>query len=327
MTVRVGIVGTGFIGRLHAQILKQNQEAAVAAVFDVEPSRSQDLARTLGCDPAASQEDLLERVDAVYITLPNTRHAAAAEAAIRMGRHVFCEKPLATSLQDARRILELAQSSRCVFQVGHNRRFAPVYVELKRVIESGELRPHSAHIKMNRGELKNPPWVSDANLTGGYLYETPVHIFDMVRWLFGEVEELRGLGVSSLYDFPDSFCLLLRFQSGMICTLMSCAHASWAFPYERVEVYGDHAMVETEEMERVRYCPGLGQEILTRDFFQLKTEDKFGYREEDDRFIQAVLGKLPPPVTALDGYRAVEIIDACYRAVETGETVRMGTDR
>src|SRR5262249_57963588 len=97
------------------------------------------------------------------IATPNTKLTALALAAIKAGKHVFCEKPMATSMANARAILDAASGSKSGFQVGHNRRFAPVYVALKQLL--AESAPHSAHVKMNRGELANPDWVGDAWLT------------------------------------------------------------------------------------------------------------------------------------------------------------------
>ena len=102
---------------------------------------------------------------------------------------------MATSLAEAQggsaRPQETATS---VFQVGHNRRFAPVYTTLKRLLTESHL-PHSAHVKMNRGELLQPEWVGDPQITGGFLYETTIHMFDMMRFLFGEVTHAAGVGV------------------------------------------------------------------------------------------------------------------------------------
>src|SRR6185295_19083857 len=120
---------------------------------------------------------------------------------------------MATNVADARRIMKIAKKSGQVFQVGRNRRFAPVYAELKKML-TGAHQPHSAHVKMNRGELLNPEWVGDPKTTGGFLYETTIHMFDMVRFLFGEVSSLQAVGSSHEYPEVDDFSVLLKFKSG-----------------------------------------------------------------------------------------------------------------
>ena len=169
---------------------------------------------------------------------------------------------------------------------------------------------------MNRGELQHPPWVSDTRVTGGFLYESTVHLLDMMRRLMGEIVDVECRARSSLYNELDDFVMLLTFASGRHCAFSSCAHTTWAFPFERIELYGDHAQIVTEEMEKVVYATGLGQAIVQHDFFQLSIPDKWGYREEDTRFVDAILEGKTPPVTAEDGYKAIELVEACYRSAQ-----------
>ena len=149
---KVGIIGAGYIGGVHAAILARDERVQVAAVYDVDRERAERLARTHDALVAAGAAEVIERCDAVYITTPNTQHVALALAALDAGKHVFCEKPLATNISDAETVFAKARASQSVFQVGHNRRFAPVYSTLKQLLSKKHV-PHSAHVKMNRGEL------------------------------------------------------------------------------------------------------------------------------------------------------------------------------
>jgi myo-inositol 2-dehydrogenase/D-chiro-inositol 1-dehydrogenase len=318
--VKVGIIGAGYIGGVHAKVLASDERVRVAAVHDVDAARAEQLARTSGAFVSASAAELIESVDAVYITTPNTKHTELAMAAASSGKHVFCEKPMATKLEEAQALMSAAQSSRAVFQVGHNRRFAPVYVLLKRLLAEGRA-PHSAHAKMNRGELLNPRWVGDAGLTGGFLYETTIHMFDMLRFLFGEVAQLVAYGSTHEYAETDDFSVLLKFASGMHATLCSAADASWLFPFERIEVFCHHATMTTREMESLVQSVALDGQHTTHSMHQLSKEEKWGYAQEDRAFIDSVLAGTPAVVDALDGYKAVELVDACYRAVRSGEPV------
>jgi myo-inositol 2-dehydrogenase/D-chiro-inositol 1-dehydrogenase len=247
-------------------------------------------------------------------------HTDLAIAAIGAGRHVFCEKPMTTSLADAQKILDAARNSDRVFQVGHNRRFAPVYVELKNRL--AESRPHSAHVKMNRGELIYPAWVGDQNMTGGFLYETTIHMLDMMRFLFGEVSELDCAASMHEYSEADDYSALLWFASGFHATLASSADASWLFPFERVEVFCHHATITTREMESITYSGALDGRHTTHSMQQLSKEEKWGYAQEDAAFVASIIEGASAKATALDGYRSVELVDACYRSARSGERVR-----
>ncbi|HYO91670.1 MAG TPA: Gfo/Idh/MocA family oxidoreductase, partial [Pyrinomonadaceae bacterium] len=322
--ISVGIIGAGYIGGVHASVLMRDERVRLAKIQDISEVRAEQLARTTGASVAANAHELIESVDAVYITTPNTKHTELAVAATQAGKHVFCEKPMATSLEDARRVLEAAQGASGVFQVGHNRRFAPVYEMLRRILrEEGE--PHSAHVKMNRGELINPEWVGDAATTGGFLYETTIHMFDMMRFLFGEVSELSAIGSRHEYGEVDDFSVLLRFESGLHATLCSSADASWLFPFERVEVFCHHQTIVTREMESLTLSEGLTGQHRTHSMQQLAKEEKWGYAQEDRAFIDAIVDETEAPVTARDGYKSVELVDACYRAVGTTERINFNS--
>jgi myo-inositol 2-dehydrogenase / D-chiro-inositol 1-dehydrogenase len=320
--LKVGIIGAGYIGGVHASILARDERVKIIAVQDVVAERAEQLARSSGATVALDAEELIEASDAVYITTPNTKHTVLALAVMGAGKHVFCEKPMATGLDDARAVLESASRTSAVFQIGHNRRFAPVYVMLKQMI-SEDRAAHSAHVKMNRGELINPVWVKDPQVTGGFLYETTIHMFDMMRFLFGEITHLDATGSSHEYPEVDDFSCLLRFASGCHATMCSSADASWLFPFERVEAFCHHATITTREMESITYSEGLEGHHTTRSMQQLSKEEKWGYMQEDRAFINSIIDKAPAAVTALDGYRSVELVDACYRAVRTGERVHI----
>jgi myo-inositol 2-dehydrogenase/D-chiro-inositol 1-dehydrogenase len=310
----VGIIGAGHIGGVHASVLARDERVELSAVYDVIGERASSFARAYGVSICRSADELIDRVDAVYITTPNTRHTGLALSAVAADRHVFCEKPMATSLSEAQAVLDAASASSRVFQVGHNRRFAPVYVTLKRMIEEGEAA-HSAHIKMNRGELINPPWVADPQVTGGFLYETTIHMFDMARFLFGEVVSLQALGSSHQYPETDDFSALLQFANGCHATLASSADASWLFPFERVEVFFHHRTAVTREMESITWSEGLEGRHTMQSMHQLSKEEKWGYVQEDRAFVDCVLGGTEAPVSAMDGFKSIELVDSCYRAV------------
>ena len=321
--LRIGFAGAGFIAGIHAGVLGARPDARVAAVFDSDAERAAQFAAQTGARAVPSFDALLEESDAVYICAPNARHAELALRALSAGRHVFSEKPMATSLDDARRVFEAAQVAQGVYQVGFNKRFAPVYRAVKERIESGALRPRWANLKMNRGELLKPPWVGDPAVTGGYLYETPIHLLDTAEWLFGPVDEVVCRAAQTSSPALDDFAMLLTFRSGLCCTFCSSAHTTWLFPYERVEVYGEHAIAVTEEMERVTFQLGLDAEPATQDVSALPVAERWGYAAEDAAFLAAVRGESPPAVDAATGLRAIELVDACYRAAETRQPVRL----
>ena len=320
--IKIGIIGAGYIGGVHAGILGRDERVQVAAVYDVDQQRAQTFARAHDARVTSDPSELIESCDAVYITTPNTQHVALALAAIDAGKHIFCEKPFATTISDAESVFVKAKQLRSVFQVGHNRRFAPVYATLKQLITEKHVA-HSAHVKMNRGELLNPVWTGDPSVTGGFLYETPIHMFDMMRFLFGDVESLHAIGSKHEYREVDDFSVLLKFTSGMHATLATAADASWLFPFERVEVFCHHATLVTREMETLVWSTNLEGHLTEQSMQQLAREEKWGYAQEDRAFVDSIINGTPPLVTALDGLMSVELVNAVYESISTDATIRV----
>lgn len=321
--VRIGIIGTGYIGSVHGQIYSQDKRAEVTALYDIVPEKAERTAKAIGGKVCSSREELFDNCDAVLVTAPNKTHIEIATDAVYHEKHVFCEKPFAIGIEDAKKLLETAQGSKKVFQVGHNRRYAPVYVRLKELISNDQ--PHSAHIKMNRGELKNPVWTGDTNVTGGFLYETTIHLFDMCRHQFGEISELVAYGSQHEYPEIDEFSILFKFKNGFHCTFASSSDASWHFPFERIEVFCHHRTIITEEMERL--FDSQGYDHKTHEFNtywcqMLEKYEKWGYLQEDAAFIDSILEGKEPPVTAYDGFKSVELVESVYQAIKTGEKIK-----
>jgi myo-inositol 2-dehydrogenase/D-chiro-inositol 1-dehydrogenase len=322
-TIKIGIMGAGYIAGVHASVLARDERAQLTAVYDVDAQAAERLAAAHNCTAVATTLELLERCDAVYITTPNTQHVSLAMASIETGKHVFCEKPLATNVADAERVFKKASEARSVFQVGHNRRFAPVYATLKQMLAETH-PPHSAHVKMNRGELLKPEWTGNPAVTGGFLYETPIHIFDMMRFLFGEVEWLHAAGSTHEYKEIDDFSVLLKFVNGMHATVATAADASWLFPFERVEVFSHHATLVTREMESLTYTTSLEGNFTEHTMQQLPREEKWGYAQEDRAFIDAIVNGSAPSVTAFDGLMSVKLADAVYESIRSHAPVTIG---
>ena len=318
--VKIGIIGTGYIGNVHGRIFSADERAEISALFDIVPERAEKTSKSIGGRVCKSREELFDYCDAVLVCTPNKTHVEIATDAVGHEKHVFCEKPFAIGIENARKLLEVAETGKGVFQVGHNRRYAPVYAELKKLL--AEDNPHSAHIKMNRGELKNPVWTGDVDVTGGFLYETTIHLFDMIRFQFGEVAELVAYGSEHEYPELDEFSIIFKFKNGFHCTFASSSDASWHFPFERIEVFCHHRTIMTQEMEHLIDSRGMDANFETTSFHMTEKEERWGYVQEDMAFIDSILEGKDPPVVARDGFKSVELVESVYKAIKTGERIR-----
>src|SRR3989442_9464775 len=183
MTLRVGILGAGHMGRTHAEVLARDDRVRIAGVADADDGRARQLADALGATAHRDLEALLKAgLDLLVVTTPNRFHAEASLAALERGVAVLCEKPMATSLPDARTVCEAAGRPGASYVVAHNRRHAPVYRHVRGLLREG-FTPLLASFRMHEGDYRTPSWVSDRALSGGFLYENLVHFFDLMEWL------------------------------------------------------------------------------------------------------------------------------------------------
>lgn len=330
-SIGVAIIGAGAMGALHGSLLSGDDQVAVRGFADVAHDRAHAAAQAHGGEAFADYRELIDSpgVDAVFVTLPNALHVEPVLYALDAGKHVMSEKPMATTMEESLRIKDAVDNGASIYRVGFNKRYAPVYRELRQSVrERGT--PTMALAKMNRGELREPPWVSDTSLTGGYLYETPIHVMDICRYVLDdEVVQVHSRGSSSIYNSEplDNLTAHLTFSRGTVVTLFSCAHATWAFPWERLEFFGDHWSAETEEFDRFRLSTGAREVALTSDFSTMPMQDRWGYAAQDEAFIGAIAGKETPGADAEDGLQAVRIAAACYESAATGNPVKIDEQR
>jgi len=327
--IGVGIIGSGHAGSVHAQVLSSDGRVSLVGVADTNKDAAEALAAKYGAKPYNDYKALIkeESVEAVFVTSPNAFHAEQALHAIGRGRHVFSEKPMATTTVEAKRIIDALKKSNAKYQVGHNRRFWPVYKKVKSMIEMRALKPHMASARIIRGELKRPSWVGDPKVSGGFIYESIIHVIDALRWLLGDVTEVCAFGKANVYESQvNDIAMLLKFREDRFAALACSGHTSWVTPVERVEIYGDHSCVVIEEPYKFAHSPGLDAEIVTYDFSQLSrgtTGWSWGFAEEDRLFLDSIVNNAKTAVNEMDGYRAVEIAEACYRSISHARAIQL----
>lgn len=326
MDVKVGVVGAGTMGRRHLAALAADPRVRIVGVADAVESVAREAAAGVGTHPCADLAGLADLgADAVFVTLPNVHHAPVVLEALDRGLHVFSEKPMATSLPDARRIADRVAAGDRVYQMGFNRRWAPAYRYLRQQIERGFV-PYSAGVKINDGDMLTPSWYTNVAVSGGFMYDTAVHLVDLVAWLVGPVERVAAIGRKSCYPDYDDIAMLLRCRGDRPVALTTCGHASWAAPQERVELYGDHALLASEDLDRVRHATREQPDATWQHLPSEGLLDLWGYTAEDRAFIDACLGQAPPPVTVRDAFHSVAVLEAAYASIARGgEPVAVAT--
>ncbi len=330
--LRIGIVGAGRIGRVHAETLAFGlPEAEIVSITDVDRGAARKVAERCGIHTVAnSSQDLLAdaRVDAVLICSPTDTHAELISEAARAGKHVFCEKPIAHDLEKIDAALEAVAQAGVKLQIGFNRRFDANFARVRRAVESGEIgAPRLLHI-VSRDPA--PPPISYIKVSGGMFLDMTIHDFDMARFLIGEdVEEIYVAGgvmvdpeIGRAGDL-DTAVIVLRFVNGVIGTIDNCRQAAYGYD-QRVEILGSLGKIATENRYPNEAVVSTGREVrrdLPLNFFMERYRDSFA--AELRSFVDAVLRDQPTLVTGADGRMPVVMGLAARRSYEEGRAIRL----
>ncbi len=313
-TLRAIVVGTGSIGANHVRIYNEMPEVELAGVVEPDPATAAKIGRIYRVPVYPTLEILLNefRPDLASVAVPATLHYAVASRLLEAKVNVLVEKPIATNLEDGRRLIRLAEENKCLFSVGHIERFNPAVKELKRRLAAGQF----GEIFMVRAERQGhfPVRLQDTGVT----IDLAIHDLDIINWLLGAPPvSVYGQTIRKIYsDHDDLVCGILRFANGAIGTI----NVNWVTPYKVRKL----SLTSTLGMVEVNY---LTQELI---FYRNSTQPRGTYtnlkvlvghnegevihfpvnseeplKAELQNVVNACLGKEPPLVLAKDGLWAL----------------------
>lgn len=241
------------MGSSHAANLVASPDTDVRWVIDLDESLGTSLAEQCGARASTDIDAALSdpEVDAVLIALPTSVHRMTTERAAQAGKHVFCEKPIARTVEDATAMTEACNRAGVVFQVGHVVRFFAEYARIKQVLDAGTLG-QIAMVRTQRRSapvMERSPWFADLEKNGGIIIDLMIHDLDTLRWYFGEPERLYAYGLSytEWQKSRDVAMASVRFRNGVIAHL----DASWAHGgfYTAIEVAGEKGLLSHNSRE------------------------------------------------------------------------------
>jgi myo-inositol 2-dehydrogenase/D-chiro-inositol 1-dehydrogenase len=320
---RIGVIGVGRIGSMHAQLLAQRVPgASVAAVHDAFPEHARTVAATLGVETAASVEELLASpdVDAVAICTSTDTHADLIVQAANAGKPIFCEKPVSLSLEEVDRALAAVAAAGVPFQIGFNRRFDPGHAAVA-AADVGE--PHIVRI-CSRDPA--PPPLEYVMVSGGIFLDMTIHDFDMARFVAkSEVVDVfaRGSvridpGFAEANDV-DTAVIVLEHENGCFTTIDNSRQAVYGYD-QRVEVFGAKGMAASENplanAAIVRTAEGM--RAATLPYFYLERYVP-SYLGEWAAFVNALVTGTPPPVGPADARAPLVIGLAAWQSLREGK--------
>ncbi|HHZ83220.1 MAG TPA: Gfo/Idh/MocA family oxidoreductase [Nitrospirales bacterium] len=323
--VNVGVVGVGSFGQHHARIYTQHSEATLVGVLDRSPERTRDIAQRHGCEQFSDLDALLTVVDAVSIATPAAHHAKIATQCLERGVHVLVEKPIAISVDEARRCVALAADQKCIYQIGHLERFNSAMVAVQDLITV----PHFIDSHRWSG-------FSGRSADVDVVLDLMIHDLDILLWLVGsEVEDVRASGVRVQSSSLDIATARIVFRNGCVANV-SASRVSDEKVRTMTIAQPENVLILNHASGTVRVYPSLAQSELNEEqqVHEVTGHDDEPLWRELDSFLRCIQENTAPPVSGHDGLAALQLahhvvaeIQSCFPSAMMSEslpTVRTG---
>jgi len=328
--LKVGIIGAGRIGRVHAMSISNLiPEVEIKAVSDVNIEAAKDVCNRHGIPYAYSDyHDILNdpEIDAVLICSPTDTHAQISIEAAEAKKHIFCEKPVDLKVERVKEVMEAVERNNVKIQIGFNRRFDHNFKKVKEIIDSGQLG--EIHVVKITSRDPEPPSIDYVKSSGGLFLDMTIHDFDMARFLTGsEVKEVYAIADCKIDPLigqegdVDTAVITLKFENGVIGVIDNSRKAAYGYD-QRVEVFGSKGMVRTENDTPSTAVLAVKEGIISEKpkyFFLERYMESFA--EEMKAFIDAIINDKEPLVSIKDGLKSLEIGLAAKESHRLGKPV------
>lgn len=327
-TISVGVIGTGHLGSLHAKMYANIESVELRGVYDVDMARAEQVAAQYGTKAYASMDELLDKVEAVSIATTTKAHFFVGQKALERGVHVFIEKPITETIEQAKVLVELAEQKKLKLQVGHIERFNPAILAL----EPYHLKP--MFIESHRLAQFNPRG-SDVAV----VLDLMIHDIDLILSLVhSPVKRIDANGVAVVSDSVDIANARLQFESGCVANVTASrisqnkmrkmrmfqhdAYISVDFQQGLAEVFrlvdeGDPALKPTLMLGQIER--GAKKRLIVYEQPDVKDVNALEY--ELRTFVDSIRNGSEPPVTGRDGLQALEVAQEILQIIESQKTV------
>jgi predicted dehydrogenase len=331
--MRVGIVGAGLQARRRGSVLVNFSETKLVVVSAVQRDHAAPLASQLGCEAAEGWESSVARddLDALIVATPPHLHAQISIAAMRNGKHVLCEKPLARTLDEARGMVATAKETSRVLKCGFNHRHHPAIQQTRRWFEEGRIGD-PVFIRARYGIGGRPGYEREwrANpevVSGGQLMEQGIHAVDLARWFLGEFSQVTAFVETNFWNIKpleDNAFALYQTATGTVASVHSSL-TQWKNLFS-FELSGRDGYITVEGLggsygtEKVSF----GKRDFTAPFSEEVTEfrgEDRSWSDEWQEFVSAINEGREPLGSATDGLEAMRLVFAAYESARAGRAV------
>ena len=336
--VGIGVIGCGRMGQRYAQdVAFRIPKARLVAVCDTYIEAAKKTAILCGMDNwSIDYHQLLEnnKIQAVIITTPTNTHVQIIKDVAESGKDIFCEKPIALTLEETDAVVDIIQKAGIKFQLGFMRRFDSGYIEAKQRIERGEIGDPVLFKAISRDPQAPPLDYAKPAVSGDIFMDLSIHDFDLARWLMGsEIKRVyaeRGVLVHrelKPLDASDTCFANLLFENGAMGSIEGSRYAVYGYDV-RAEIIGAKGAII---VGKYRYSPVL---LLNKNFIGVTRDtvpwflERFAqaYRDQLKDFVEAIYPDGEPKVTAHDGRAALKVVLAAIRSCREGKPIWLSSE-
>ena len=343
-SLRIGVIGCGWFAQaVHLPILRRLPEVELVALAEPDPDRRQEAGRCVQAALVyADYRDLLKMrdLDAVIVTVPTALHAEVAIAAMQLGKHVYLEKPIAMSLDEADKIMKAWKEAEVVGMVGFNYRFNALHQAARMQLQARRIGPLVGVRSVFSTPLRSlPAWKQTRLNGGGVLLDLASHHIDLIRFLFQQDVRMVFADIESRSTEHDTATLHLRLADGL---RVQSYFSLCAVDEDRFEIYGQAGKLTVDRYRsldveivdaggtasRLRRVTRRLRSLRSVLYLFKKLQSHWhepSYRETLSRFVSAVRGREKASPDLLDGYRSLEVICAAERSAYTGQSVSLAS--
>lgn len=321
MTLRFGILGTGFIAGVHAKNLRRLAGVEVTAVAASTLAGAEEFIRQhelRSATPFAGGADLIARagLDALVVCMPPFAHQGEVEAAVAKGLHLFLEKPIALNRARAQSMVDAIERAGVVSQVGFMMRFGRAARFLKQKLDSAAAGRPTLFTGRFWVNMEGAPWWRDASRSGGQVFEQIIHFYDLARYFCGDVAEASGYLANLLhrdtpdYGIEDTSAGLLRFQNGALGVITG---SNCAVPMHFIADYRvvcEHGTLEVQCSGQPWVTPDQARWLPVHGDPETFPDDNDKFIDEMAHFVEAVRQGTPTLCPAREGLTAIELVEA-----------------
>lgn len=329
--LNIGLIGSGFIGAVHAVAYQRVSNAKLVAVADINETSGRKIADEFSCNYYQQAEQMLqdEDIQVVDICLPTFLHEQYVELAARYQKHVLCEKPFGLSYESCRRMIRYCEDAGVKIMVAQAARWSPEFSKTRQMLEDGVFG--KLHMVSSR-RLSQPPawttWHKNPDKSGGGLYDLQVHNIDYLIGMFGEVEKVSAIGWKSESGCWNHVVVHLMFKNGVVAVDEGSLEMTGAYPFSiALRIVGEKATLDYQFAggQNIESCDTAINSIILYEKEQLprnvEVEEQDPYELEIIDFLTAISENISVSILPAESLYVMKVVEAIKEALESGKTV------